>query len=223
MYALLQNIKSFKTWLFGKHFEAIVDHAVLPHILVAKKEPTTLCLKKYVKELLEYSFECHYQKGKDLQEADYLSCHNNNDVSELSDITPISDVCDAITWGQAKTAGVKVPDFPWDKSDLLPEKGDQEFLELPQTDKKATDSDSDVHLEKDPALPTDWQRAHKRAMEPHWENKSHPLKPRGYKGILRLMEPPAPDPGIKNLILEPVSTEDAPLVAPDDKVIKQCP
>ncbi len=125
MNGLLQNMKLFKWWLFRKHFEAIVDHSALPHILWAKKEPTTLYLKKYVEELSEFSFDCRYQKGKDMQVANYLSRHNDNDVSEPSDITPISDVCNAITQGQAKTAGVKPPDLPWDRSDLLPEKCDQ--------------------------------------------------------------------------------------------------
>ncbi len=222
MFSLLQNMKLFKTWLFGKRFKVIVDCSALPHILTAKKEPTTLHLKKYV-ELSEYSFDCRYQKGKDLQVANYLSCHNDNDVSEPSDITPISDVCNAITRRQAKTAGVKAPDIPWDKSDLLPEKGDQEFLELPQIDKKVVDSDSDAHTKVDPALPPKWSRARKRAVEPHWENRAHPLKLQGYKGKMWLMEPPRPDPGITNLIPESISAKDVPLTAPDGRILKQWP
>ncbi len=75
----------------------------------------------------------------------------------------------------------------------------------------------------DPALPPEWAVAWRRPIEPHWENKAHPLKAQGYQGIIRLMEPPGPDPGITPVISETTLLPEVPLPQVDQQVAKERP
>ena len=89
---MVANIAAFKHLLSKTDFTVYVDHSALVHILKAKKQPPTVRLRKLIEHLSDYSFVVKYHKGKDMQVADFLSRHTENDTDDPGEIIPISFV-----------------------------------------------------------------------------------------------------------------------------------
>ena len=62
MCGLAINIVSF-AHLKEVHFDAIVDHLALTHIMKSKMEPATTGIKRLLEVLSSYSFNLYYIKG----------------------------------------------------------------------------------------------------------------------------------------------------------------
>ena len=77
-------IDAFQNLLKGNHFEAVVDHSALIHIVKAKREPPTMRLKKIVEKLSGYNFDLRHIPGRLLRLPDYLSRNcSPEDLNEL--------------------------------------------------------------------------------------------------------------------------------------------
>ena len=83
------NIASFSHLLKRVHFDAIVDHLVLTHIIKSKAEPATTRIKTLLELISSYSFNLYYMKGKDMILSDFLSREAHN-MSDPHKIIPIS-------------------------------------------------------------------------------------------------------------------------------------
>ena len=73
MWGLAINIESFSHLLKRVHFDAIVDHLVLTHIIKTKMKPATTRIKRLLELISSYSFNLYYMKGKDMVLSDFLS------------------------------------------------------------------------------------------------------------------------------------------------------
>ena len=89
MCGLAINIASFAHLLKKVHFDAIVNHLALVHILKSKTEPATARTKRLLEILSAYSFNLCYMKGKDMILSDFLS-RQEIDKSDPHEIIPIS-------------------------------------------------------------------------------------------------------------------------------------
>ena len=87
---LVINIAAFKTLLLYVDFEVYVDHSALVHIHKAKTEPKTTRIQRLLEIASLYSFVVKYKQGKDMLIADFLSRHPDNDMSDPTDVIPIS-------------------------------------------------------------------------------------------------------------------------------------
>ena len=87
---LAVNIQSFKHTLRNTDFTAIKDHLALLYILIAKRVPSTLRLKKIIEVLSQYSFKVKFMMGKDVTVADFLSRDPSQDLASPNEIIPIS-------------------------------------------------------------------------------------------------------------------------------------
>ena len=87
---LAVNIHSFKHILRNTDFTVIIDHSALWYILNAKREPSTLRLKKLIEVLSQYSFKVKCLRGKDITISDFLSRHPGQDLASPNEIIPIS-------------------------------------------------------------------------------------------------------------------------------------
>ena len=87
---LAVNIHSFKHILRNTEFTVIIDRSALLYILNAKREPTTLRLKKLIKVLSQYSFNVKFLRGKDMTISDFLSRHPGQALASPNEIIPIS-------------------------------------------------------------------------------------------------------------------------------------
>ena len=67
------NIASFPHLFKRVHFNAIVDHLALTHIIKSKAEPVTPRIKRLLELLSSYSFNLYYMKSKDMILSDFLS------------------------------------------------------------------------------------------------------------------------------------------------------
>ena len=83
------NIASFSHLLKRVHFDAIVDHLALTHIIKSKAEPATTRIKRLLELTSSYSFNLYYMKGKDMILSDFLP-RQIHDTSDPHDIIPIS-------------------------------------------------------------------------------------------------------------------------------------
>ena len=83
MCGLAINIASFA------HFDAIVDHLAIMHIMKSKMEPATNRIKRLLEVLSSYSFNLYYIKGKDMILSAFLSRQIEDD-SDPHEIIPIS-------------------------------------------------------------------------------------------------------------------------------------
>ena len=88
MCGLATNIASFSHLLKKVDFDAVVDHLAIMHIMRSKAESNTTRIKRLI-ELLNYSFNLYYIKGKDMVLSDFLS-RQKNDNSNPCEIIPIS-------------------------------------------------------------------------------------------------------------------------------------
>ena len=117
------NIASFSHLLKRVHFDAIVDHLSLTHIIKSKVEPATIRKKRLLELISSYSFNLYYMKGKDMVLHDFLSRQKNDD-SNPHKIIPISfnmhkvlqenyykiDSYLVQTRSQARSSGIKLPE-----------------------------------------------------------------------------------------------------------------
>jgi len=87
---MMCNISAFKQMLLQVDFEVYVDHSALVHIIKAKTEPATIRIQKLLEKLRRYSFVVLFQKGKDMQVADFLSRHPDNDLDDPHEVIPIA-------------------------------------------------------------------------------------------------------------------------------------
>ena len=71
------------------HFDAIVDHSALTHIIKGKAAPATSRIKRLLELISSYSFNLYYIKGKDMILSDFLSRQNHHD-SNPQEIIPIT-------------------------------------------------------------------------------------------------------------------------------------
>ena len=78
------NIASFSHLLKRVHFDVIVDHLALTHIIKSKAEPVTARMKRLLEFISSYSFNLYYMKGKDMI-CDFLSSQMH-DTSNLHKI-----------------------------------------------------------------------------------------------------------------------------------------
>ena len=83
------NIASFSHLLKRVHFDAIVNHLALTHIIKSKAEPATTRIKRLLELISSYSFNLYYMKGKDIILSDFLS-RQMHDTSNPHKIIPIS-------------------------------------------------------------------------------------------------------------------------------------
>ena len=67
------NIASFSHFLKRVHFDAIVDHLALMHIIKSKMEPATTRIKRLLELISSYSFNLYYMKGKDMILSDSIT------------------------------------------------------------------------------------------------------------------------------------------------------
>ena len=67
------NIVSFSHLLKRVHFDAIVDHLALTHIIKSKMQPVNTRIKRLLELISSYSFNLYYMKGKDMDLSDILS------------------------------------------------------------------------------------------------------------------------------------------------------
>ena len=89
MCGLAMNIATFSHLLKKVHFDAVVDHLAISHIMRSKAEPTTTRIKILLGLLSPYSFNPYYVKGKDMVLSDFLSRQKTDD-SNPHKIIPIS-------------------------------------------------------------------------------------------------------------------------------------
>ena len=82
------NIASFSHLLKRVHFNAIIDHLSLTHIIKSKTEPATIRIKRLLELISSYSFNLYYIKGKDM--VLMIFSRQNNDNSNPHEIIPIS-------------------------------------------------------------------------------------------------------------------------------------
>ena len=79
MCGLAINIVSFAHLLKRVHFDAVVDHLAIMHIMRSKMEPATNRIKRLLEILSSYSFNLYYIKGKDMILSDFLSRQHEDD------------------------------------------------------------------------------------------------------------------------------------------------
>ena len=89
MCSLAINIASFVNLFKRVHFNAIVDHLALIHIIKSKAEWTNIRVKRLLEILSSYSFNLYYIKGKDMILGDFLSRKKQHD-SNPHEFIPIS-------------------------------------------------------------------------------------------------------------------------------------
>ena len=66
MCGLAINIASFTHLLKKVHFDVIVPHLAITHIMRSKAEPAATRIKRLLEILSSYSFNLYYIKGKDM-------------------------------------------------------------------------------------------------------------------------------------------------------------
>ena len=66
------SIASFSHLLKKVHFDAIIDHLSLTHIIKSKAEPATVRIKGILELISSYSFNLYYIKGKDMVFSDKI-------------------------------------------------------------------------------------------------------------------------------------------------------
>ena len=79
------NIASFSCLLKRVHFDVIVYHLALTHIIKSKAEPVTPRIKRLLELISLYLFNLCYIKGKDMILSDFLSrqTHEHNNPHEV--------------------------------------------------------------------------------------------------------------------------------------------
>ena len=116
------NIANFSHLLKRVHFDAIVNHLALTHIIKSKAEPATVRIKGLLELISSYSFNLYYIKGKDMVLSDVLSRQTNND-SNPHEIIPIPFNMHRVlqenyykmgsylvqTRSQSRSSGIKLP------------------------------------------------------------------------------------------------------------------
>ena len=83
------NIASFLHLLKRVHFDTIVNHLALTHIIKSKAKPATTRIKRLLELISSYSFNLCYMKGKNMILSDFLSRQTHN-ISNPHEIIPIS-------------------------------------------------------------------------------------------------------------------------------------
>ena len=83
------HIASFVHLLKRVHFDAVVDHLAIVHIMKSKAEPASNRIKRLLEILSAYSFNLYHIKGKDIVLSDFLS-RQHRDSSNPHEIIPIS-------------------------------------------------------------------------------------------------------------------------------------
>ena len=86
---LAMNIATFLHLLKKVHFNAIVNHLAITHIMRSKAEPTTTRIKRLLELLSPYSFNLYYIKGKDMVLSNFLSRQQMDD-SNPHELIPLS-------------------------------------------------------------------------------------------------------------------------------------
>ena len=86
---VMANVAAFKHLLRNANFHVYCDHSALVHILKAKREPTTLRLKKLIENISEYKFDIYFLKGKEMHISNFLSRHPDDEGSP-NEIIPIA-------------------------------------------------------------------------------------------------------------------------------------
>ena len=89
MCGLAINIARFAHLLKRVHFDAVVGHLAIAHIMKGKVEPASNRIKRLLEILSTYSFNLYYIKDKDMVLSDFLS-RQHADSSNLHEIIPIS-------------------------------------------------------------------------------------------------------------------------------------
>ena len=89
MCGLAMNIDPFSHFLKKVHFNTVVDHLAITHIMRSKAEPATTRIKRLIELLSPYSFYLYYIEGKDMVLSDFLSRQKMDD-SNPHEIIPIS-------------------------------------------------------------------------------------------------------------------------------------
>ena len=72
MCGLAINIATFSHLLRKVHFDAVVDHLAIMHIMKSKMKPATNRIKRLLEVLSSYSFNLYYIKGKDMVLSDFF-------------------------------------------------------------------------------------------------------------------------------------------------------
>ena len=120
------NITSFPHLLKRVHFEVIVDHLALTHIIKSKTDPATTRIKRLLEHISSYPFNLYYIKGRNMILSYFLSKQNHND-SNPHEITPILFNMHNLlheryynigklerylvqVWSQTKSSGIKLPE-----------------------------------------------------------------------------------------------------------------
>ena len=126
MYCLAINIASFSHLLKRVHFDVIVGHLAIMHIIKSKEEPAMTRIKRLLELISSSSFNLYYIKGKDMILSNFLS-RQKDDNSSPHEIIPISyNMCSILqekyynignserylvqTWSQARSSGIKLPE-----------------------------------------------------------------------------------------------------------------
>ena len=89
MCGLAIHITSFAHLMKRVHFDAVVDHLAITHIMRSKMEAATNRIKRLLEILSSYSFNLYYIKGKDMILSDFLSRQLGDD-SDPHQIIPTS-------------------------------------------------------------------------------------------------------------------------------------
>ena len=89
MTGLLVNMENWKYYLGKRDFDAAVDHAAIPYIMVSKELPTTNRIIRILQRFTKFNFHLYYVKGKDMILCDYLSRIKSDD-SDPHGLIPIA-------------------------------------------------------------------------------------------------------------------------------------
>ena len=132
---IVPNVAAFKHLLRNANFTVYCDHSALVHIMVVKREPPTLKLKKLIEHLSDDKFNIKFLKGKEMHISDFLSRHPANDNDSPNEITPIAylakDICHIVTRSMSKKAEADVPTmYPLKGEHRKPEKAKQGIIDL---------------------------------------------------------------------------------------------
>ena len=114
------NIASFSHLLKRVHFDAIVDHLALTHIIKGKVEPATTRIKRLLELISSYSFNLYYMKEKDMNLSDFLSWQKSDNSNPHEIILISFNMCQILDdnyykekylipiRSQAKSSGIKL-------------------------------------------------------------------------------------------------------------------
>lgn len=98
--AIVESIKAFRVYLYGRFFVLITDHKALCYLFNLKDCGSRLFRQKL--ELLDYNFKIIFRSDAQNKVADCLSRIEPLSINEMLEIDRKQNACHALTRAQAK-------------------------------------------------------------------------------------------------------------------------